>query len=70
MCSTEMQLINLFIYLLIGIATTQGFWSPEHITQFEDLTLDQNFNTVVYTGFNLGRFYINPTSIYIGFSLA
>ena len=46
MCSTEMQLINLFIYLLIGIATTQGFWSPEHITQFEDLTLDQNFNTV------------------------
>ncbi|XP_052057954.1 uncharacterized protein LOC127698468 isoform X6 [Mytilus californianus] len=31
---------------LSGIAASQGYWSPEHITQFEDLTLDQNFNTV------------------------
>ncbi|XP_076098484.1 uncharacterized protein LOC143068364 isoform X2 [Mytilus galloprovincialis] len=31
---------------LSGIAPSQGYWPPEHITQFEDLTLDQNFNTV------------------------
>ncbi|XP_033738269.1 uncharacterized protein LOC117325879 [Pecten maximus] len=31
---------------LSGVKATQGFWSPEHIAQFEDIALDQNFTAV------------------------
>ncbi|XP_060086316.1 uncharacterized protein LOC132565637 [Ylistrum balloti] len=29
-----------------GVKATQGFWSPEHIAQFEDIALDQNFTAI------------------------
>ncbi|XP_069127026.1 uncharacterized protein [Argopecten irradians] len=31
---------------LSGVKATQGFWSPEHIAQFEDIALDQNFTAI------------------------
>ncbi|XP_021350187.1 uncharacterized protein LOC110448334 isoform X2 [Mizuhopecten yessoensis] len=36
---------------LSGVKATQGFWSPEHVAQFEDIALDQNF-TAVYQNYS------------------
>ncbi|XP_041358070.1 tudor domain-containing 6-like [Gigantopelta aegis] len=47
---------------LAGVSTHQGYWSPEHIAQFEDVALDQTFTGFVNSSNREGVFMLELTN--------
>ena len=47
---------------LAGVSTQQGYWTPEHIAQFEDVALDQKFTAFINSSSSEGVFLLELTN--------